>query len=946
MSVICVGLGAALGAGCAATEEEAARTSEAERALVLPPITAYLVGNVVNTTLAQRADDANAKVLGADFDGDDRMDLAILGQAGVADVLFGMSRGDGSFTVVSKISATFTALAAGAGVQIVAGDFNRDGRADLALAGGAGWTTIPVASSMSDGTLRFTNAPVATFPALARQAGARLLSGDFNGDGCDDLALAGSPSSSTIPVAFSTCDGAPGAFTVTNRASPLAALASESGVSVAVGDFDDNGQDDLVLAGGATWTTVPFGFSAGDGSFVQAFRAAPNFPRWARTSGARLYAGDSNDDGRDDLFLIGGAGWTTVPVALMRRDGTLLEENVAVDNLPRWAATAHVTAAVGDLDRDGLADIALAGGVGWTSVPTARRRRPTLNLPPSPLELGEAEYASVACSALPSDVEKALDELCAALPWCSRQPTSCRRTTRELAAGTSVYRDHSAWNRFGGHGEQLANAALCLLKDLDQGSIPLSGEAGVVSGSQRIGFSAYDADTRSVTGYQNVELCAPLLGCLRTPAMTFTATVRKSNPANPGGTTAGSRVTRDAYGLEVSSDEANQVLFLQPQAIPIHTPYGDVTISPDMTYQSNYRTIEQPGGLARKDDFLGLGAIWFQDLYGRYPGVQFIDAAGATANTGWWSQLSFGSRDARPSGSVWNGSGVRPDMDLSTARWGGERLATHDLKSTLDVRYSPMNLLPSFLNSWPLHVKKFEIYSTVVLQARASGQLALGLGQGTSWNPDHERQRSSAQLRQGFSVAQDLSVKVGFILQMEFDTGFLGWVDLPSIDADTTIPIDLKDDLKQGPAAVADVRAEPSGPIYYDQIRTLHNTLLDDQQSAAFLGRCLASPSSSAPLPPATYTAPSEPWNLSVPYACNLCAGVGPTEHNNPVGYGLVCPPGQPCPVTARAPDAGASWTCDLGAIGCYDICSDASGSPQIIRSAPQNELRCAEAPR
>jgi hypothetical protein len=39
----------------------------------------------------------------------------------------------------------------------VAGDLNRDGRADIALTGGPGWNTLPVGFSRGDGSFRVTN---------------------------------------------------------------------------------------------------------------------------------------------------------------------------------------------------------------------------------------------------------------------------------------------------------------------------------------------------------------------------------------------------------------------------------------------------------------------------------------------------------------------------------------------------------------------------------------------------------------------------------------------------------------------------------------------------------------------------------------------------------------------------------------------------------------------
>ena len=46
------------------------------------------------------------------------------------------------------------------GAKPVAGDFNKDGLADIALVGGVGWGSVPVAFSYGDGSFRVTNAPV------------------------------------------------------------------------------------------------------------------------------------------------------------------------------------------------------------------------------------------------------------------------------------------------------------------------------------------------------------------------------------------------------------------------------------------------------------------------------------------------------------------------------------------------------------------------------------------------------------------------------------------------------------------------------------------------------------------------------------------------------------------------------------------------------------------
>ena len=106
------------------------------------------------------------------------------------------------------------------GVRLIFGDFNGDGLTDIALVRQTpGWNTIPIAFANADGTWRITNGPAPQFIGdWASQPGVSVIAGDFNGNGRTDIALVRqTPGWSTIPIAFSNGDGT---WTITNGPAP------------------------------------------------------------------------------------------------------------------------------------------------------------------------------------------------------------------------------------------------------------------------------------------------------------------------------------------------------------------------------------------------------------------------------------------------------------------------------------------------------------------------------------------------------------------------------------------------------------------------------------------------------------------------------------------------------------------------------------------------------
>lgn len=136
-------------------------------------------------------------VLVCDFNGDGKPDLAVATGNGIA-VLLG--NGNGTFQPFSLVPSLSSASP---GDQLLAlTDFNNDGKLDIVKATQTGASTINVAVGNGDGT--FQQASGFQIPSILNTESAVV--GDFNGDGKPDLAFA-SQSSDVVTILFGNGDG-------------------------------------------------------------------------------------------------------------------------------------------------------------------------------------------------------------------------------------------------------------------------------------------------------------------------------------------------------------------------------------------------------------------------------------------------------------------------------------------------------------------------------------------------------------------------------------------------------------------------------------------------------------------------------------------------------------------------------------------------------------------
>lgn len=362
-----------------------------------------------------------------DFNGDGRSDIALVGASGSNGVSVALRNTMSGFTVTHAQAPAFAAWASLPGVKIVTGNFDSNQTDDIVLTGVEGWTHLPMARSNGNGTFAVSNALTGMFPGWAGQPDVQVVSGDFNNDGKTDIALTGGDGWSTIPVAFSAGNGT---FNVTNRmATEFAEEAWADDVRVFSGDFDADGRTDMALVPGGdallTNDSIALALSNGDGTFRQVTTSLPDFvfqtDRRAVTAGdfngdnrtdlavvlgnmilvaysngngtfslyragassdfymragrpgAKIVGADYDCDGRTDLTVVSEPNntWTTMPVAMPRGEEEFFVFDDFMPNFPGWSGVAGAQLIVGDYDADGCEDLALTGVAGWNAVPIA-----------------------------------------------------------------------------------------------------------------------------------------------------------------------------------------------------------------------------------------------------------------------------------------------------------------------------------------------------------------------------------------------------------------------------------------------------------------------------------------------------------------------------------------------------------------------------------------------
>jgi len=286
-----------------------------------------------------QADSDPRNLATVDFDGDGKADIAETGIASNTISVFRNTSVSGTLGLAAKIDFT----TGDSPERVATGDFDGDGKSDMAVANGLSGTVSVFRNISTAGTISFAAKTDYATGFNSRGVGV----GDFDGDGKPDIVVANTGVST---ISFLRNTSTAGAISFAAQVDYATGFAPHA---IAIADLDGDNRPDVAVANLASNTVSIFRNTSTSGAI--SFTTGTDYPL-PGTNSYGIAIGDLDGDGKPDLAA---SSLNANIISIFRNTST--SGNITLASPIAYSTTYFpLNIAIADMDGDGKPDLAMS----------------------------------------------------------------------------------------------------------------------------------------------------------------------------------------------------------------------------------------------------------------------------------------------------------------------------------------------------------------------------------------------------------------------------------------------------------------------------------------------------------------------------------------------------------------------------------------------------------